>query len=311
MPFGLSNVPAVFQALVNDVLRDMLNKYVFVYMDDILIFSPDEDTHVQHVHQVLQRLLTHQLFVKAEKCEFHVSSVAFLGFIVSQDNIQMDPAKVSTVTEWSTPTSRKHLQCFLGFANFYRRFIRNFSTIASPLHNLTSSNMKFQWSLPAERVFQRLKETFTTAPVLTLPDPSLQFMVEVDASDVGVDHNWTRNSIPAPFSLGNSLPLNEITMWGTGSCWLLKWLWRNGVIGWREQSSPSWFGRITKTLSTSGPPSDSIPDRPDGLCVLIDLTSPCHIALVPRMLKQMHCLVCLTLVLPRSSPLISCLHPVW
>ena len=186
MPFGLSNAPAVFQALVNDVLRDMLNRYVFVYLDDILIFSPDEDTHVRHVHQVLQRLLTHQLFVKAEKCEFHVSSVAFLGFIVSQDNIQMDPAKVSAVTEWATPTSRKHLQRFLGFANFYRRFIRNFSTIASPLHNLTSSNMKFQWSLPAERAFQKLKETFTTAPVLTLPDPSLQFMVEVDASDVGV-----------------------------------------------------------------------------------------------------------------------------
>uniref|UniRef100_A0AAQ4QLT0 Gypsy retrotransposon integrase-like protein 1 n=1 Tax=Gasterosteus aculeatus aculeatus TaxID=481459 RepID=A0AAQ4QLT0_GASAC len=186
MPFGLSNAPAVFQALVNDVLRDMLNQYVFVYLDDILIFSPDEDTHVKHVHQVLQRLLTHQLFVKAEKCEFHVSSVAFLGFIVSQDNIQMDPAKVSAVTEWATPTSRKHLQRFLGFANFYRRFIRNFSTIASPLHKLTSSNIKFQWSLPAERAFQELKERFTTAPILTLPDPNLQFVVEVDASDVGV-----------------------------------------------------------------------------------------------------------------------------
>ena len=186
MPFGLSNAPAVFQALINDVLRDMLNKYVFVYLDDILIFSPDEETHVRHVHQVLQRLLTHQLFVKAEKCEFHVSSVAFLGFIVSQDHIQMDPTKVSAVAEWSTPTSRKKLQQFLGFANFYRRFIRNFSTIASPLHKLTSSNMKFQWTPPAERAFQKLKETFTTAPVLTLPDPSLQFMVEVDASDVGV-----------------------------------------------------------------------------------------------------------------------------
>lgn len=147
MPFGLSNAPAVFQALVNYVLCDMLNQYVFVYLDDILIFSPDEDTHVKHV---LQRLLTHQLFLKAEKCEFHVSSVSFLGFIVSQDNIQMDPAKVSAVTEWVTPTSRKHLQRFLGFANFYRRFIRNFSTISSPLH-------KFQCSLPAESAFQKLR----------------------------------------------------------------------------------------------------------------------------------------------------------
>ena len=100
-------------------------------------------------------------------------------------------------------------------------------------------------------------------------------------------------------------------MWGIGSCWLLKWLWRNGDIGWMEQSSRSWFGLITKTLSTSGPPNDSIPDRPGGLCFVINLISPCHIAQVPRMLKWMHCLVCLTLVLPWGSPLISCLHLTW
>ena len=143
MPFGLTNAPAVFQALVNDVLRDMLNQFVFVYLDDILIFSPDETTHIQHVRQVLQRLLDNLLFVKAEKCAFHVSTVSFLGFVISENSIQMDPSKVSAVTEWPTPSNQKLLQRFLGFANFYRRFIRNYISVAAPLHALTSSKVKF------------------------------------------------------------------------------------------------------------------------------------------------------------------------
>lgn len=102
MPFGLANAPAVFQALVNDVLRDMLDQFVFVYMDDILLFSLDEQTHIQHVHQILQRLLNHQLFVKTEKCGFYVPSVSFLGFVVSGSSIQMDPAKVSAVVDWNS-----------------------------------------------------------------------------------------------------------------------------------------------------------------------------------------------------------------
>ncbi|KAK7926171.1 hypothetical protein WMY93_008481 [Mugilogobius chulae] len=186
MPFGLTNAPAVFQALVNDVLRDMLNKFVFVYLDDILIFSPDIKTHVQQVRQVLQRLLQHQLFVKAEKCEFHSPSVSFLGFIIGHNFIQMDPEKVSAVTEWPTPSDRKQLQRFLGFANFYRRFIRNFSMIAAPLHALTSAKSKFQWNPQAQQAFQRLKTCFTTAPILAMPDTTRQFIVEVDASEVGV-----------------------------------------------------------------------------------------------------------------------------
>lgn len=186
MPFGLTNAPAVFQALVNDVLRDMLNIFMFVYLDDILIFSPDEQSHILHVHQVLQRLLDHQLFVKAEKCEFHVPTVSFLGFIVSEGNIQMDPAKVKAVSEWPTPGSRKEVQRFLGFANFYRRFIRNFSSIAAPLHALTSPANRFQWNPQADQAFMTLKERFTSAPILVLPDPHQQFVVEVDASDVGI-----------------------------------------------------------------------------------------------------------------------------
>ena len=186
MPFGLTNAPAVFQALVNDVLRDMLNQFVYVFLDDILIFSRGMAEHTHHVQLVLRRLLENSLYVKAEKCEFHVKTVSFLGYIVSEGRIKMDPAKVSAVTTWPTPATRQKLQQFLGFANFYRRFIRNYSTVAAPLTALTSSKRSFCWTPEAERAFQALKARFTSAPILQMPDPSRQFVVEVDASDVGV-----------------------------------------------------------------------------------------------------------------------------
>ena len=186
MPFGLTNAPSVFQALVNDVLRDMLNQFVFVFLDDILIFSKSLSDHVIHVRRVLQRLLENQLFVKAEKCEFHQHTVAFLGYVISPGAIQMDQQKVKAVLEWSAPSTRQKLQSFLGFANFYRRFIRNFSTLAAPLTALTSPAVRFTWSPGAEEAFQGLKRRFTSAPILIQPDPNRQFIVEVDASEVGV-----------------------------------------------------------------------------------------------------------------------------
>ncbi len=186
LPFGLSNAPAVFQALVNDVLRDMLNQFIYVYLDDILIFSHSLQEHVQHVRRVLQRLLENGLYVKAEKCVFHAQSVPFLGYIVSVEGMRMDPDRVQAVVDWPTPDSRKALQRFLGFANFYRRFIRSFSQLAAPLTALTSIKTPFRWSSAAEAAFTKLKGCFVSAPILIAPDPSRQFVVEVDASEVGV-----------------------------------------------------------------------------------------------------------------------------
>lgn len=117
MPFGLTNAPAVFQSLVNEVLRDMLNEFVFVYVDGILIFLPDIKSHTQHVRRVLQRVLENQLFVKTEKCVFHASMVSFLDFIISPGRICKDTDKVSIVAEWPTPSDRKALQKFLSFEN--------------------------------------------------------------------------------------------------------------------------------------------------------------------------------------------------
>lgn len=187
MPFGLTNAPAVFQALINDVLRDMLNKFVFVYLDDILIFSNSFQEHVQHVHKVLRHLLDNHLYIKPEKCQFHVSQVKFLGFVIEPGQIQMDPQKIQAVVDWPSPSSVKEVQRFLGFANFYRKFILNFSTVAAPLFALTKGNMiRFRWGPEAEEAFKILKKRFTSAPILLIPNADEPFTVEVDASEVGV-----------------------------------------------------------------------------------------------------------------------------
>ncbi len=140
MPFGLANSPSVFQAFMNDIFRDMLDRWVIVYIDDILIYSDTQEEHVRHVQSVLKWLLQHQLYVKAEKCEFHQTNTSFLGYVISQDGVSMDDKKVQAVLDWPQPQTVKELQRFLGFANFYRRFIRNFSSIASPLTAMTKRN---------------------------------------------------------------------------------------------------------------------------------------------------------------------------
>lgn len=134
----------------------------------------------------MQRLSENQPFVKAEKCQFHSSVIPFLGYIFEAGSIRPDLAKIEAVSQWEPPTIRKKLQQFLGFANFYRCFIRNYSTIAAPLTQLTSTTRPFQWNTTAQNAFDTLKELFVSAPILIQPDPTRQFVVEVDASDSGV-----------------------------------------------------------------------------------------------------------------------------
>ncbi|KAI2652199.1 Transposon Tf2-9 polyprotein [Labeo rohita] len=187
MPFGLANSPSYFQAFVNDVFRDMLGRWVIVYIDDILIFSNSYAEHVQHVRAVLQRLIQHKLFAKEEKCQFHQESIAFLGYVISPEGVAMDESKVNAVRNWPRPRTLKELQRFLGFANFYRRFIRNFSTVASPLTSMVrKGETRLTWTSDASRAFDELRVRFTTAPVLHHPDPQQPFLVEVDASSTGV-----------------------------------------------------------------------------------------------------------------------------
>uniref|UniRef100_A0A8C6KJR4 Gypsy retrotransposon integrase-like protein 1 n=1 Tax=Nothobranchius furzeri TaxID=105023 RepID=A0A8C6KJR4_NOTFU len=195
MPFGLTNAPAVFQAMINDVLCDFINRFVFVYLDDILIFSDTLAEHHKHVRMVLQRLLENRLYVKAEKSEFHRSSITFLGYIFEGGQVRTDPDKIKAVLNWPTPENRKQLQRFLGFANFYRRFIKNYSQTASPLTALTSTKSKFEWTLEASHAFTALKNLFASAPILIQPDPQKQFILEVDASDTGAGAVLSQRSV--------------------------------------------------------------------------------------------------------------------
>ncbi|KAI2647040.1 Transposon Tf2-6 polyprotein [Labeo rohita] len=265
LPFGLTNAPAVFQGTINSVLGDMINQFVFVYLDDILIFSPSLQVHTQRVHQVLQRLLENQLYVKAEKCEFHAKSVMFLGYVVSAGEIKPDPAKVKAVAEWPFPDTRKALQHFLGFANFYQRFIRNLGQVAAPLTALTSIKVPFTWSAQAQEAFDNLKSRFISAPVLSIPDPERQFIVEVDASDVGVGAVLSQHSPkdgrvhPVHFSLIASTQLSVIMTLATESCWRLGWPWR---MSSRQAHWALFFDRFDFTLSYR-PRSKNV--KPDAL----------------------------------------------
>ncbi|KAL0192337.1 hypothetical protein M9458_010633, partial [Cirrhinus mrigala] len=187
MPFGLVNSPSVFQAFINDVFRDMLNRWVIIYIDNILIYSDSLHDHVNHVRSVLQRLMQHQLYAKLEKCEFHQTKVLFLGYVISSEGVAMDDSKVRAVVDWPQPTTVKELQRFLGFANFYRRFIRNFSSISTPLTSMIKGGrQRLSWTPLAISAFQELKHRFTTAPILHHPDPDREFIVEVDASSTGI-----------------------------------------------------------------------------------------------------------------------------
>ncbi|KAK3523590.1 hypothetical protein QTP70_002725 [Hemibagrus guttatus] len=172
---------------MHEVLRDFLHKFVVVYIDDILIYSRSMADHQRHVAEVLHRLRDHNLFLKAEKCLFHQPTVQFLGYVIDHSGVRMDEKKVTAVRDWPAPTTVKELQRFLGFANFYRRFIRGYSSVTSPLTNLLRNKPKtLVWTPAATRAFQTLKQAFTTAPLLVHPDPELPFIVEVDASTTGV-----------------------------------------------------------------------------------------------------------------------------
>jgi Reverse transcriptase (RNA-dependent DNA polymerase)/RNase H-like domain found in reverse transcriptase len=183
MFFGLCNSPATFQTMMNEIFQDMIHKrWIIIYMDDIFIFTKTIEENVECVKKVLQRLRDNDLYLKPEKCTFWTKEVEYLGMIISENQLQMDPVKLKGIAEWPAPANVKNVRSFLGFGNYYRRFIHNYGNITRPLNDLLGKNKTFEWSQECQETFNLLKKKFQESPVLLMPDMTKPFVVEADAS---------------------------------------------------------------------------------------------------------------------------------
>jgi hypothetical protein len=186
MSFGLTNAPAHFTYLMNSVFMLELDKFVVVFIDDILIYSKNEEEHAQHLRIVLTRLREHQLYAKFSKCTFWMEEIQFLGHVLSANGIAVDPSKVKGILEWKPPTTVHQVRSFLGLAGYYRRFIPDFSKLVKPIISLLKNDTKFNWSSRCNEALEQLKVLLTTAPVLAQPDIEKPFDVYCDASSSGL-----------------------------------------------------------------------------------------------------------------------------
>jgi hypothetical protein len=186
MSFGLTNTPAYFMNLMNKVFMEYLDQFVVVFIDDILVYSQNEEAHEDHLRLVLQKLRDNQLYAKFSKCDFWLREVAFLGHIITNGGIKVDPGKISEILNWKQPTDVSKINRFLGLAGYYRRFIKGFSKIVKPITSLLEKGKEFKWDEACQKCFEELKERLTTAPVLIMPDIHKGFDVYCDASHLGL-----------------------------------------------------------------------------------------------------------------------------
>ena len=170
LPFGLTNAGAVFQAQMNRIFREHLGKFVLVYLDDIYVYSRTAEDHIVHLEKVMEILRENKFYAKLSKCEFNKPELPFLGHIVGRNGLKVDPKKVYVITEWTTPQTLKELRSFLGLANYFRRFVSNYSTVAHPLTALTGSGVPWLWTGEHEAAFLAIKTALASPPVLALPD---------------------------------------------------------------------------------------------------------------------------------------------
>ena len=186
LPFGLTNAPGTFMHLMHETFRAFLDEFVLAFLDDILIYSKTLEDHKKHVNQVLEKLDKAKLYAKLSKCEFFKTEVEFLGHHVGSDGVRMMENKVQAVAEWPVPKNVRDIRAFLGTAGYYRKFIKDFSSIAAPITELTKEKVKFDWTSSHQAAFITLKNAMQTAPVLILPDPKLPFVIHTDASGFAV-----------------------------------------------------------------------------------------------------------------------------
>ncbi|KAD3640312.1 hypothetical protein E3N88_29535 [Mikania micrantha] len=186
MPFGLRNAPAVFMDLMNRVCKPYLDQFVIVFIDDILIYSKSKTEHEQHLRKIMELLKEEKIYAKFSKCEFWQREVQFLGHVVNNEGIHVDPAKFEAIKNWYTLKTPTEIRSFLGLVGYYRRFISNFSKIALPLTKLTQKSEPFVWEQKQEDAFQTLKHKLCDAPILSLPKGFDDFVVYYDPSHQGL-----------------------------------------------------------------------------------------------------------------------------
>ena len=244
MPFGLSNAPAQFQKMMDSLFRDKQN-FVVVYLDDIVIYSDNASDHKQHLREVLQILQENNLFCKQDKCHFFQSEISYLGYLVSANGIRMDPSKVASISEWPAPTSTLEIQMFLGFANFYLRFIPQFAEILTPLTSLLKKNSIFLWSSETESAFQTIKSAFLNKTILAHPQDEKPYILECDSSQfaiAGILSQYDSNSVLRPVSFYSrkmtpaelSYEIYDMELLAVHECFVH---WRHFLQGSRHQIS--------------------------------------------------------------------------
>jgi hypothetical protein len=185
MYFGLINSLATFQTMMNKIFQDLITEGIIsIYLDDILIFTNLLEEHHRITHLILDHMREHKLYLWLEKCKFKKTKIEYLGVIILHNKVEMDPVKIAGVADWPTPSNKKEVQSFVGFVNFYQRFIPDFSHHACTLFNLTMKDVRFILGLPQKDSFMKLKELVTSAPVLVLPDNDLPFRLEADGSGI-------------------------------------------------------------------------------------------------------------------------------
>jgi hypothetical protein len=186
MSFGLTNAPAAFMKAMNRMLHEYLDDFVIVFLDDILIYSKSEEEHERHLSLVLEALRKNQFYAKMKKCAFWLSKVSFLGHVINQHGISVDPKNFATMVKWQRPSNVTKIHNFLGLAGYYRRCMRDFSIIAKPMTRLTEKGVTFKWCDECEISFQTLKNKLVNAPILILFESGKHFTVYTDASRIGL-----------------------------------------------------------------------------------------------------------------------------
>eukprot|EP00253_Pinus_taeda_P004218 PITA_04218 len=186
LPFGLTNAPATFMCLMNSVFHQYLDKFVLIFIDDILIYSWNRKEHEEHLRIVLQTLREQQLYGKFSKCNFYKEQIQYLGHIITKEGIAVDPEKIKTIMDWPTPKDVADIRSFMGLVGYYRRFVEGFSRVSYPITSLQKKGKAFRWIAGCQRSFEQLKHLLTTAPVLCVADPEKEYVVCTDASKEGV-----------------------------------------------------------------------------------------------------------------------------